>query len=167
MSRSRRPLPLFVVVALTAAGAGCSSSAPIASHNAATTQTTATPTESTNLRGPATSDSAAPSTAVAPDEVSTLAAVGLGVYADAATNSPIVPVTSEVPSSPMRLLATQARAMQLEAADGQGLLGAYIDQVIGADPGMPPPSYMIAGWATGSQSPGAQYAHTLMGDRDW
>ena len=96
-----------------------------------------------------------------------IAAAGLGVYADAAQNRPIDPVTSEVPASPLRLLATQARAMQLEAADGQGLLGAYLDQVVGADPGMPPASYMIAGWVTGSQSPGARYAHTLMGDRDW
>jgi hypothetical protein len=99
-------------------------------------------------------------------DVSALAAVGIGVYADAG-QSPMDVVADDGAPNPIRLLGTQARAMMLEAADGQGLLGATIDSTVGVDPGMPPPSYLVAGWVTGSTSPRATYAHTLMGDRAW
>ncbi len=89
------------------------------------------------------------------------------MYADAGQLAPIDAVPGGAAPSPIRLLGTQARAMLLEAADGQGLLGATIDSSVGADPGMPPPSFLVAGWVTGSTSPRATYAHTLMGDRAW
>ena len=57
--------------------------------------------------------------------------------------------------------------MLLEAADGQGLSGATIDSSVGVDTGMPPPSFLVAGWVTGSTSPRASYARTLMGEQVW
>ena len=57
--------------------------------------------------------------------------------------------------------------MLLEAADGRGLLGATIDTMVGTDPKMPPLSYLVAGWVTGSTSPRAAYALELMGTRTW
>jgi hypothetical protein len=89
------------------------------------------------------------------------------VYNDAGQLAPIDAVAGGAAPNPIRLLGTQARAMLLEAADGQGLLGATIDSTVGADPGMPPPSFLVAGWVTGSTSPRATYAHTLMGERAW
>jgi hypothetical protein len=89
------------------------------------------------------------------------------VYSDGGQTAPIDSVADGAALSPIRLLDTQARAMQLEVADGQGLLGATIDSTVGVDPGMPPPSFLVAGWVTGSTSPRATYAHMLMGERAW
>ncbi|MEO7371610.1 MAG: hypothetical protein ABIZ69_12140, partial [Ilumatobacteraceae bacterium] len=112
-----------------------------------------------------TGSSSSPSAA----DVSTLASVGVGVYSDAAGTAPIdaIAVSASAAPNPIRLLGTQARAMLLEAADGQGLLGATVDSIVGTDPGMPPPSFLVAGWVTGSTSPRAVYAHTLMGLQTW
>ena len=79
----------------------------------------------------------------------------------------MVVVSGAAAPNPVRLLDTQTRAMLLEVADGQGLTGAMIDSTIGVDPGMPPPSFLVAGWITGSTSPRATYAHMVMGERAW
>ena len=98
-------------------------------------------------------------------DVSELASAGIGVYTAAGQTTSITTIASE--ASPLRLLATQARAMLLEASDRQGLPGAKIDATVGTDPGMPPPSYLLAGWVTASASPAAVDASSLMGRQTW
>ena len=99
------------------------------------------------------------------DAVSMLARLGVGVYSDAGSGRPEDAITGGTSPSPIRLLDTQAHAMLLEVVDGQGLLGATFDGMIGTDPGMPPASFLVAGWVTGSTSPRAAYALQLMGAR--
>ena len=101
------------------------------------------------------------------DAVSTLARLGVGVYSDAGSAKPDDAVAEGMSPSPIRLLDTQAHAMLVEVVDGQGLLGATFDGMIGTDPGMPPASFLVAGWVTGSTSPRAAYALQLMGARTW
>ena len=168
MSSLRRCSPILIVVVLAATVTACSSSASTSSNGSSPRSTTTAATASSGS-DPATASttvtSPAPPTRL---EVSKLATAGIGVYDDPNQTAPIHEVTTfDGAPTPVRLLATQARAMTLEAADGQGLLGSTIDQLIGADPGMPPPSFLVAGWITGSQSPAALYAHSLMGDQTW
>jgi hypothetical protein len=156
-TRIRVPIVLLAVLALTASA--CSSSASGSSPVTNTSPGSATST-ATTLADPAIPVSS-------PAGVSTLASVGIGVYADAGQTVPIDAVSASSTPNPIRLLDTQAQAMLLEAADGQGLLGATVDSIVGTDPGMPPPSFLVAGWVTGSTSPRAMYAHTLMGEQPW
>jgi hypothetical protein len=168
----RRCSPILIVVVLAAAVAACSSSASTSSsasspQSATTTATASSGSDPTTASTTVTSPEPVSARATVLD-VSKLAAAGIGVYADPYQAAPIHEVTTfDGAPMPVRLLATQARAMTLEAADGQGLLGSTIDQLIGVDPGMPPPSFLVAGWITGSQSPGAMYAHSLMGAQTW
>ena len=103
----------------------------------------------------------------APFGVADFAAVGVGVYADAGQQEPLLAVSTSWPATPIRLLQTQLTAGLLEVADGQGVLGSILDGVIPTDPGLAPPSFLIAGWVSGSGSPGALLAHRMMGDHDW
>ncbi len=93
--------------------------------------------------------------------------MGIGVYADASQVNPVDALPSAVAPSPIKLLATQAAAMLVEAGDGQGMVGADLDTLVGADPGMPAPSYLVAGWITGAHSPRSEYALKLMGVHKW
>jgi hypothetical protein len=118
-----------------------------------------------------TSTSAGPQSTVAGGAgsvgIAELAAAGIGVYADAGQPEPVVPIATTVPATPMRLVQQQLDAEELEVADGQGVLGADLDRVIGTEPGLPPPSFLVAGWISASGSPGAALARAMMGDRDW
>lgn len=67
----------------------------------------------------------------------------------------------------MRLLPDQATAMLLEASAGQGTLGADLDKLLPAGPGLPPTSYLLAGWVSAAGSPGSQLALRAMGAHDW
>lgn len=53
----------------------------------------------------------------------------------------------------MRLLPDQATAMLLEASAGQGTIGADLDKLVPANPGLPPTSYLLAGWVSAAGSP--------------
>lgn len=116
-------------------------------------------------------DTTGPETTVAATEaafgVADFAAVGVGVYADAGQQEPLLAVSTSLPATPIRLLQTQLKAGLLEVADGQGVLGSSLDAGIPTDPGLAPPSFLIAGWVSGSGSPGALLAHRMMGDHDW
>lgn len=57
--------------------------------------------------------------------------------------------------------------MLVEAGDGQGMVGSDLDTLVGPDPSMPSPSYLVAGWITGAHSPRSEYALKLMGERNW
>ena len=57
--------------------------------------------------------------------------------------------------------------MLLEARAGQGMAGADLDALIPSDAGLPPTSYLLAGWVSASASPAAALARRIMGVRDW
>jgi hypothetical protein len=184
ISASKRPSPrcgpgvgrgamtCFVVASLLAVvscssaskndGAPATANATVAS-DAATTPPGPAPAVSQS--GTSVLGTGSPSTSG--DDVSTLARLGIGVYSDAGSARPEDAITGGTSPSPIRLLDTQAHAMLVEVVDGQGLLGATFDGMIGTDPGMPPASFLVAGWVTGSTSPRAAYALQLMGARRW
>ncbi|MGZ4763118.1 MAG: hypothetical protein ACXV7I_11820, partial [Ilumatobacteraceae bacterium] len=108
-----------------------------------------------------------PGTAPDPISVADIAAAGLGVYADAGQLKPIVAAPAAIEPTPFRLLSQQVDAELVEAAAGQGVLGADFDRVIGVEPGLPPPSFLVAGWVSTSGSPGAALARRIMGNHDW
>ena len=89
------------------------------------------------------------------------------VVADADHLDPLVAVTTASGATPMRLLQDQATAMLLEASAGQGTLGADLDTLLPAGPGLPPTSYLLAGWVSAAGSPGSLLALRTMGTRDW
>ncbi len=171
MSSSRRRSPLFLAATLIMAVTACSSTAAPATQSPPSPSPSSTQLPTSADAQPATPASADTPPTSAPNrlDVSKLAAAGIAVYADPSQPAPIGEVFGSADASPalVRLLATQARAMTLEAADHQGLLGSIVDQTIGTEPGMPPPSFLIAGWITGSSSPAATYAHTVIGEQDW
>ena len=43
--------------------------------------------------------------------------------------------------------------MLLEASAGQGTIGADLDKLLPANPGLPPTSYLLAGWVSAAGSP--------------
>ncbi|MGZ4770132.1 MAG: hypothetical protein ACXVLX_15850, partial [Ilumatobacteraceae bacterium] len=88
----------------------------------------------------ATAPTVGPGTAPDPISVADIAAAGLGVYADAGQLKPIVAAPAAIEPTPFRLLSQQVDAELVEAAAGQGVLGADFDRVIGVEPGLPPPS---------------------------
>ncbi|MGZ4680343.1 MAG: hypothetical protein ACXV4D_09255, partial [Ilumatobacteraceae bacterium] len=115
----------------------------------------------------ATAPTVGPGTAPDPISVADIAAAGLGVYADAGQLKPIVAAPAAIEPTPFRLLSQQVDAELVEAAAGQGVLGADFDRVIGVEPGLPPPSFLVAGWVSTSGSPGAALARRIMGNHDW
>ena len=184
ISASKRPSPrcgpgvgrgamtCFVVASLLAVvscssaskndGAPATANATVAS-DAATTPPGPAPAVSQS--GTSVLGTGSPSTSG--DDVATLARLGIGVYSEPGSGRPDDAITGGTSPNPIRLLDTQAHAMLVEVADGQGLLGATFDGMIGTDPGMPPASFLVAGWVTGSTSPRAAYALQLMGERRW
>ncbi len=103
----------------------------------------------------------------APLTIDELATAGLPVFADANAAAPVVPVTTAVGPTPLRLLGSQADAMSQEAAAGQGVLGADLDALVVLPAGMPTASYFLAGYVSGAGTPGAALAHKIMGDQDF
>ena len=89
------------------------------------------------------------------------------VAADVDHLDPLVAVSIASGATPMRLLQDQATAMLLEAAARQGTLGADLDKLLPADPGLPPTSYLLAGWVSAAGSPGSLLALRTMGTHDW
>ena len=148
-----------VLVAVLVGTASCSTSAPDGSAGAKP-EAAAAPT---NASEPTGSSSAAPTSI----SVADIAATGLGVYADAGQLIPIYAVPAAIEPTPFRLLSEQLDAELVEAAAGQGVLGADFDRVIGAEPGLPPPSFLVAGWVSASGSPGASPARRIIDDHDW
>jgi hypothetical protein len=161
---SRTPLtyaPRLGAVALIAVlvvTASCSTSGPDVS--AGTKPEAAAPP---NASEPTVGASTAPTSI----SVADIAAAGLGVYADAGQLKPIDAAPAATEQTPFRLLSEQVDAELVEAAAGQGVLGADFDRVIGAEPGLPPPSFLVAGWVSASGSPGAALARRIMGNHDW
>ncbi len=96
-----------------------------------------------------------------------LAAAGLAVFADPNASSPIVAVTATLDPTPWRLLKDQADAMSQEAAAGQGILGADLDNLLATADGLPPASYFLAGYVSAATTPGAALARRIMGAQDW
>jgi hypothetical protein len=96
-----------------------------------------------------------------------LAAAGLAVFADPNASSPIVAVTTTLAPTPLRLLKDQADAMLQEAAAGQGTRGSDLDQLLVTADGLPPASYLLAGYVSAAGTPGAALARRVMGAQDW
>ena len=96
-----------------------------------------------------------------------LAAAGLPVFADPTQPEPMVAVESSMGPTPLRLLKDQADAMSQEAAAGQGTLGSDLDNLLVTADGLPPPSYLLAGYVSAAGTPGAALARRVMGNQDW
>jgi hypothetical protein len=95
-----------------------------------------------------------------------LASAGIAVYADPDDAQPRTAPAK--PVSPMRLLESQVRAMALEATRHAGMSATDLDaHVPGVSAGSAEltPSQVIAGWAKYGDTPAAQYARDLLGDR--
>ena len=97
---------------------------------------------------------------------SAVAAVGIGVYADAG-QSPMDVVADDGAPNPIRLSARRARAMILEAADGQGLWGQRSTASSAWIPGCHHRRTSSPGGSPARPARRATYAHTLMGERAW
>jgi hypothetical protein len=116
-----------------------------------------------------------------------LAAAGISVFERPEDTEPLVPVESP---GPLSLLTSQFDAMVAEASAGGGTLGAELDELtlnpalwewpedsnslvtvprlpLGVKEASPiPPSLLLAGYVAGADSPGAEFARTLMPDID-
>lgn len=69
-------------------------------------------------------------------------------------------------ASGLELTAFQVSAMDRQLATGHGIVGASLDELIGAPGGMPI-SFLIAAWLTTEPTPMASQAAALMGHQPW
>ena len=98
-----------------------------------------------------------------------LGTIGVPTYADDAA-LPLAPVSE--PESGMIVAERDAAVLAVGAADGIGITGAQLDQLVvpsplveGAEP--LPPSLWLVGWAQAAGTPAADFAKELLGDQDW
>lgn len=99
---------------------------------------------------PFTQDSAAIVAAVLRD-------AGVGIYDDGAPDGQGI----------VQLTGWQVRNLAVEAANGGGVTGDVLAQVAPTPKGAPPIGYLLAAWAISYDSPGARFAHAVLGDQDW
>jgi hypothetical protein len=97
--------------------------------------------------------------------IQALALSGIAVYDDPNSDQPIVPIEGTV--SPLKLLRWQVRNMALELSARSGALGEKIDAIFPEQPGMPPPSFLLAGYVASAKTPGGELASALIGKRNW
>lgn len=98
--------------------------------------------------------------------VAALASSGIGVYAHAASAQLLTPIPGV--ASPMRLLSWQAHNLALEISAGNGRAGAALDGLVPdqSTAGVPPPSYLLAGYVVAATTPGGALARALMAGQD-
>lgn len=114
--------------------------------------------------------SAAPGAVSEAELVELLAGAGVATYDDAADNSPVVE-----PDDPgvMSLTGWQVETMARELATGRGYVGRDLDELTGTTPDsgagadVAPLSVVLAAWVSVAETPAAEAARVLMGERDW
>lgn len=174
---SRRRSGVLVLLLVTGlVGAACSdgtASAPAdtrasgsASGASSTTDDTqAAPTTAAN-DDPATtnpSTTTGPTTTAAPAEPS-----AADRYADVLIDSGIAIETGDAAgASPFAVPSWQLAALAADAATDSGPTGAALDELAPTPEGWPATSFLIAGWITSADTPGAVWAAAAMGERDW
>ena len=97
--------------------------------------------------------------------IEALALLGIAVIADPNDSQPIVPLA--LPQSPLWLLEFQARNMALEVAMGSGTPGSELDAVFPAVEGLPPVSFLLAGYVAAGQTAASAFVRELLGEQDW
>ncbi len=93
---------------------------------------------------------------------SRLSKTGIAVLAEPG-GQPIEAVTE--PESPVRLLAWQVHAMELQARNGAGVVASELDAIAATAPGEPTASEMVLAWAVGAPTPAAALARDVLGDQ--
>ncbi|MEZ4595940.1 MAG: hypothetical protein R3C32_03320 [Chloroflexota bacterium] len=94
-----------------------------------------------------------------------LARSGIATFDGPSAVTPLVPIAG--PESPVRLLHDQVRAMALEAWANGGIPGSDLDELVPPEPGLAPPSWVIAGYVANVETEGAEVARALVGEPDW
>lgn len=97
--------------------------------------------------------------------VAALALAGIPVYADATATEPQQPVAGTV--SPLPLLLSQVHNLSLELSARTGTRGERFDAIVPAAEGVPPASFLLAGYVATAKTMGGELARALLGRKDW
>ena len=99
------------------------------------------------------------------EAITLLAESGIATFEGPESTAPLREVTE--PESAVRLLLDQVRAMALEAHAGGGIEGVELDGLFDVPADLAPPSFVLAGYVAGVDTPGARLARSLMGVERW
>ncbi|MCU1396167.1 MAG: hypothetical protein JWM34_4595 [Ilumatobacteraceae bacterium] len=166
---ARRAGALMTLVLLTGATACTSSNNGVTRTKAdATTQSTpGTADSATSAAAPPSAPDTEPadttadtstSDSAAPPDVTPLSDAGIQI------------VSSEADAgngAPLRLTTVQADRLAADTDPGAGMLGSELDALAPVPAGVPPASYLLAGWVSAGTSPAAATVRGWMGDQDW
>ena len=112
-----------------------------------------------------TLESTSPPTSVEKEQPLSASAAAL---ADVLTRTG-VDITSDVGigASPFAVPSWQIEPLALEAISRGGILGSVIDDMAPMPDELPSMSFLLAGWVTSADSPGARWSAEVLGDEDW
>lgn len=117
---------------------------------------------------PAAANTVNPSAELTEERLTELfAGAGISTYAEPGDAEPVVAVTDP---GPVQVSGWQLSTMTRQLASGRGYLGRDLDALTadtGAGPQPVPVSVVLAAWLSASQTPGADVARELVGEKDW
>ncbi len=117
---------------------------------------------------PAIANTVNPSAELTEERLTELfAGAGISTYAEPGDAEPVVPVTD---AGPVKVTGWQLSTMTRQLASGRGYLGRDLDALTadtGAGAQPVPISVVLAAWLAASETPGADVARELTGEKDW